>query len=342
MPEEVSLDTIVDRLVDEQRGQLAELARLGFDDTSVRRALETMAGDRLDSGEALHQTRLRFVLLKRLQDEAKSRGIWEYLAEAAGADKDGLVLSLWRAIARSPAWPEELWPRRYYEEHYFDWFLTRGDPENARAVLTDHPAAMRAEWMLIGFVLAAFLVVPTGLLPGWIGVPAAYLGSGLFLALLLRGEKRGGNRPRSLGRAALLAGQSLVPRLAGAVTVGFLALLSGGTLLTWAAGRRVWWVAIAVATLTGIYLLVHIAGKVSPAPGARALWRRWTAIYVCGASHALAVAVIAYPLVLDALGPAEGTPAGGWVEILSLAGYSLFIGMLLHVIWDERPVTRPI
>jgi len=346
--ERIDPDRVAHHAVVDRPGLVVPLVQSAFDDEAIRDLVAVTHRRPLAGGDERSVFRLRFALLRLLQREDETRGLWQHVVDRMPrVDKDRVVLDLWRAVDVGFL-TEDKWPRRHYREHFFEWFLGRYAVVEARSVYTGWGLARQVHWVFGGGLVTAVGVcgaVPELQPLGWLGVVVVWAGSVTVLgAGMLEETRGGGGRQRPPGtwvRPALLGLQTLVPRLGGATAVGLLTLLASADLARWFLVEVSWSATLGLLVLAALYLALEIARKITPHPGWRVLVPRWAAVVVTGAGHASAMALLGAPLLARLL--ADGRPRPlTFGQLAAAAVYVLTLGLVLHVIWEERPLTRPL
>ncbi len=323
------------------REKISCLVASDFSDQEVQESFHEQLGGQASANSI---SRLRFALLRYLVDDERSNGIWEYLIEAQPKiDRDESILKLWFKVrlADLKKLQGELWSARYYEDRLFVWYLSRFDPGKARELLRRRHQPVAAHFVL-GLLLALVCVaLPClWLCAPWSPAVAAVACYALILLLLPRflSDHHDKDKRRSYSELLVLAAQSLVPRLGAAVIVGWIAVASFAEVPRWGASGWGLVGTAVVLVISALYLALLIARKVQPRTAG--LMRRWAAVGSCGLAHAIAVALVGLT-VAHTVQP-QDWPAPSPGEVISWAVWSLAVGLVLNVIWDETPVTKPL
>jgi hypothetical protein len=164
---------------------------------------------------------------------------------------------------------------------------------------------------------------------------------GIYLTILL--AQVTSFRPDAMRAAErwVLAGQSLVPRLAAASVVGLVILASSEELLGFVVGGASMWRAALLLTASLGYLLLEMARRIHPLPRARRLLRLGFDVSSTALAHAVAIAVCAERALRSILDPQRVEVLSAW-QLLNVAAFLLAIGLIVDLIWAEEPVTQPL
>ncbi|WP_131745454.1 hypothetical protein [Frankia sp. Cppng1_Ct_nod] len=136
-------------------------------------------------------------------------------------------------------------------------------------------------------------------------------------------------------------------RLPAGAALGMVALISLDD--TWAHPDTWTWPVVAsvvVLAVAGGYLTLEAQGH--GVPGGRILAGRVLAVAGLGLAHAVGVAALVLAAVVPAVTPdlahkLAGPGAASPAELLMLAAsVGLAAGVLLQILWDDRPVTYPL
>lgn len=334
----MTAEELVTKLAKSCRESFAKLLASDLTDADVQTAFEPVIGR--NDLDARGVAALRFQLLRFLVDDARALGAWETVAAAAPAiDRDARVLAVWKKVANDD-WHElgsETWPLRYYEDKLYDWFLSRFDPGKAREVVRSGLWPRQAHGVLLALVLGLLVLAHFYASSArwlWLSVPAAYVAILLCLGWTFARPSQGPKADRTFVEGFLLAANSLAPRLGAAVLVGLVGVGSFSSVPRWGSAGPGLAASVAVLVAGGLYLAVQMARKVQPR--GRGLLRRWWAVGACGLSHSLALTAVG----LTALRQIAHQTDAATAEIFSWAVWSLAMGLVLNVIWDETPVTQ--
>lgn len=269
---------------------------------------------------------------------------WEMLV-ASGVDKDEVIYqaACQTFLARSPLEKSI----GYFRSYFFYWFLRRYELGRARAVL--FRSSTEAGWLqamlsyaarfsgvlLLAFAVAVHLMRPplepdAGFLTStWYLLP--YFGLlVLFGPWLVFWSERPWN-------AFLLFLQSLIPRLGGMAVATLLFLLSQRDVIQLLSDSGNWGLTLLGFLAANLYLAFEAAKRVAPLPGLSRLLRSVTSITSLGLCHAMTICAVGMALLPATFGiPTD--PLG-----FSCLAVNLFsLGLVLHIIWAEEPVTMPL
>ncbi len=270
---------------------------------------------------------------------------WAALAKSASSlvnDRDSYALVLWRRIvtdARGEGdlieYAEQHWgPWDYYERHFFGWFLGRFNLFDARRMFG---AAGAAPW---------FNLI---LLPVCLALAAFALQDGPDLERSCWALAAGAVFLAAAGPALRLPPyaylNSLIPRLAATVGIGYLFLVNAPQVAHYVCVLPRWhslWFAAAMLLLTALaYIMIHIARRVDPPLRLKTLLWRSLDLWALAVSYAALGLAGAAPILFSR------TVLGAQVAVqpqhLALvAAVALNLGVILQLAWDEKPLTEPL
>lgn len=320
--------------------------------TEEAQAVDERAGDRPRDEKPNLAPKAVYGLLRFLTDESESRGKWQEISELATAenrtalDRDASTWRLWGWLEdRGKSYVTSRSTLLFHRHRIFDWFLGRYDLRRARALFADGRAVRNAHWLLLGgLLLAAFAEVtrwggdaagpgPILARPAVLAVTVTYLVVTSWLAHRFRQQEAGRIE------AITLAGQSLIPRLAGASAAGVVILASSEELARFViAGAGPWRLALLVGASL-LYLLLEMSRRIHPVPRLGRLLLHGLDVSATAFAHSLALALVTGPgLVLIA---ETGQPLTG-LSLLNLAAVLFAIGLVVNLIWAEQPITQPL
>jgi hypothetical protein len=283
-------------------------------------------------------------VFKVLSDEKKGRGKWQWLrTKVAGLERDRVVFGLWHALEAKYGLQVELLGGSvsYHRAWLFDWFFGRYDLRRGRMVAGGGRWAENSH-LLLALVVGSLFVLrrttPLSRSPAWwsiLGVGLAYAVAVGVLAWSFHGKLEGFLEP------AVLALQSLLPRLAGASAVGLVLLTSSQGLLSLVVTTLGWW-RLALPLAAGyIYLLLEMARRVHPLPRLRRLALRGLDICATALCHGMALTLVAERGLRKILGAKSVGPFE--LQAAASVAVSIFIiGLVVNLIWAEKPVTEPL
>lgn len=153
--------------------------------------------------------------------------------------------------------------------------------------------------------------------------------------LVLRARARWLMRPASVNLWCL--------RLPAGAALGMVALISLDK--GWAARDGWWWAGTAGALVSAAFGYLILEARGHGVPGIAPLFRRVVLVLLFGCAHPVSVAAVGLAAVVPAVVPALAAGLHGAApgELLVLAGaVGLAAGVLLQVLWDDRPVTFPL
>lgn len=298
-------------------------------------------------GDALEDARaddLLYGLFKHLADDHRARAFWHRLAEEEkGLDRDGKLLLLWGLVESGG--PDGVLGRigsspAYHRVWLFDLFLRHYDLRRALRIAGAGRVAASAHWVLFLAVAALFIVrhlAVGALAPAWwvvLLVGACYLTFVLLVALSFR------HRLANRLERVVVALHALVPRLGGAAAVGLVILGSSHELVSLVIGVDLPWLLVPLAGGC-VYLLAEIARRLHPLPGPGRLLRRAIEIAAVALCHALALTLVGERGLRAIVEPgaAGAFPAA---SAMSIAVFLFAIGLVVNLIWAEKPVTEPL
>jgi hypothetical protein len=284
-------------------------------------------------------------------DEPESRKRWAWLTEPTqGLDRDKWVLKLWQTIEKDREIRtviEGEVPWSFYQRHFFGWFLGRFNVQAARAVFVSW------RWRLAGwlhYLLALVIVVGTFVSLQW---PASPIPSfQVFLALLGFLVVVGFIAARS-GLPLYAYFNSLIPRLAAAVGIGYIFLFSAPHLVQMInvlgePTRNDWLTVVALSLAPLLYIMFHIHRRVDPPLKFSSLLRRSSSVLVLAISYSALELLVAAPILFSSsflcgVTPNEGClPHPNLHHLALCAAIALNLGVVLQLAWDEKPLTEPL
>jgi hypothetical protein len=305
--------------------------------------------DPAEASETVHH--FAYALLKLLGDDRRSRPHWAALAEPGGStlERPDVVLQLWRLFETEEG---RAYLRRhqrsvaYHRRRFFEWFLGGYDLRHARGILL---ARDRTAIRTIHFLLLAGMLAVAAL---HLGVPAAAAGGrrqawtlalvpAVYLAVVLVQVMSFRSDGLTAAERWILAGQSLVPRLAAASVVGLVLLASSEELLAFVVRGASPWRAAVLLAASFVYLLLEMARRIHPLPRPRRLLRLGSDVAATAFAHGLAIAVCAERPLRSILDPPRMQVLSPW-QLLNVAAFLLAIGLIVNLIWAEEPVTQPL
>jgi hypothetical protein len=270
---------------------------------------------------------------------------WAALAKSTCGkvnDRDSYALALWQRIATDPSgegglptYAKQHWgPWDYYERHFFSWFLGRFDLFKARCMFGASAAAPRLNLILLPVCLAlAACALQRG--PD-VGRSCLALAAGAAFLIAAGCALR-------LPAYAYL--NSLIPRLAATVGIGYLFLVNAPQVARFVCLLPRWrslWLAAAMLLLTALaYIMIHIARRVDPPLRLRPLLLRSLDLWALAVSYAMLGLVGAAP-VLFSTAVMESQVAVQPRHLALVAAVALNLGVILQLAWDEKPLTEPL
>lgn len=265
-------------------------------------------------------------------------------------DRDRYVERLWERVRKES---EQLDLRTrivdqggeaVFRDFLFDWFLRRFHPGAALRVAEPRKLAGRQVRagvlypVLAGLAVAALVgaEVLEGVFPG-LGSIAA--GVGGLVALYVGGWLL-------LGLPVHQVAQLLFPRLAAGVAVGYLFLAAAPELVGVMAEEpdlHAFLLAGLLTTATLLYTLFHVSQRVKPRLPIKSCLLRTLPLMALGAAYALLGLALFTPLFrLARFHEAEQALDLGPAQLLLLATVALALGMLLELVWEEKPLSEPL
>ena len=260
-------------------------------------------------------------------------------------DRDGYVFEYFRKVSEKSFFlkhVKEHWcPWEYYQNHFFYWFLNRYQIPLALKVFTHNKwISCYHVWgslILMILVLVYFLfynTIPYAFTFFTISI-AGVIGAGIVMAKI-----------KHLPVRYLI--HALVPRLAGTTAIGYLFLLSIPQFILdlyfnrFGSAIQVI-VAVLLLILIVAFILLHIHKRVRPELSFPELFQRGVQLLIIASAYSslglfFLHNIIFINIINHILYP---LPVGG-SQLFLLAAISLAIGVLLQLIWEEKPVTEPL
>jgi hypothetical protein len=201
-------------------------------------------------------------------------------------------------------------------------------------------------WGIGSFLIAGFMLY--GLLSRWPPWPwtLSWVGVGLLESLVLAAIVCSIFREKILARSRLM-----IPRLTAAIFVGYAPLLFSKDV--WEAFQMMERQPISFLVFAGamgslIYLHLELAKS-----GISHVWLRAMFIWGVGLIEALVIGIIVSDVLGDSIGFKSEITNQSWVwkgffgflywKVIFLAGaLALLLGVILQMIWEDKPITEPI
>lgn len=319
-------------------------------DLDVRRALATVLGNAELSILERDPAMWIYGLFKLLSDAKGVQARWETLREnTRDLDRDEIVLRLWQILDQHHGAEVEnrVGSRAHLRMWLFEWFSSRRyDLRRARRALG---AGASLCWTHVFLALCVFGVL-TLRREGYLSAGVSQLstlGVGIAYAVAIVAQAACFRTGLTRGADAVIAAvQSLVPRLAGASAVGLVVLASSEELLNFVAGigkRPFWPLWLAGLLLGGYgYLLLEMGRRVQPLPRLRRLAFHGFDIMITALIHSVALALVAEGSLVRILHAPNGGPPFTWSQSLSVVVFIVTIGLIINLIWAEKPMTEPL
>lgn len=281
-------------------------------------------------------------------DTPLARMRWSHFVRSGNnllKDRDGYVSKYFEKVSEKPFFlehVEEHWcPWEYYKNHFFYWFLNRYQIPLALTVFTPGKG--------IGYFHVWGSLLILALIPGYFlfshAIPHAFLiftlaiagviGTGVVLA-----------RVKRLPARYLI--HALVPRLAGTTAIGYLFLMSIPQFILdlyfnrFGSGIQVS-AAVLLLILILVFILLHIHKRVRPELSFSEAFPRGIQLLAVAAAYSAIGLFFMYDLLFITIINSKPYPLPvGGSQLFLVAAISLAIGVLLQLIWEEKPVTEPL
>ncbi len=263
---------------------------------------------------------------KKLDRHALATRLWQHLESG---DHRALIEQTYQSL-------------EYHRRLLFDWLLGRYDLRRARRAVGKAGWAPSAHLFLCTAMLAAFALHHANALSRhptlWAVVLCVAVYGFVTAALTADFRAKLGSVPEALAVAL----HSLVPRLAGAGAVGLVILASSEELLRVVVGTRPSWL-LGLLLAGYAYLLLEMARRIHPFPPPRRLLLLGLDVAATALAHALALALLAEGSLRKVLAGGEGShgPFTCW-QSAAVAVFIFTIGLVVNLIWAEKPVTEPL
>lgn len=286
--------------------------------------------------------------LKWSQDDSpETRRRWSHLIQSKEIDdRDHYVLALWKSIHREGSpnqilkayFEDYLGPWDFYRRHFFAWFLSRFNLRAAREVL---PGTQLAAGLPYGLALVTLCLVAWAL-SGGVDLSRSVLALVWIVILMLLGKV-----VSKLPAYAYI--HSLIPRMAAAIGIGYLFLVSAPHLVKLILTHRhpalQFLIAFGLVAASLAYIILHIWRRVFPPLSVRSLLARSFEVLVLAIAYAGVELLLLAPLfyVPAFLGiEAKDIPAAQASHLVLCAAIALNLGVILQLAWDEKPLTEPL
>ncbi len=276
---------------------------------------------------------------------------WHWIGEKKKReirDRDEFTIELWQSMndtdgknkkAREQA-IEDVAPWSYYKGYFFNWFLTRHNTVGARQVFND-------KWW------SRYIHLPVGLLT--IGIVAGFFGwtsqtrcEWLCAALLIALVFVVGNLVAWIRPAYYL--QSLIPRMAVTTALGYLFLFSASGLV-----KGIYYnslppigqltISLALVLFVLIYMIQVIQRRVVPRLNFGQACKRSLHLLCLGLAYSAIGLLISAPVLFSSTflndKPGNFVAPASPTALLTTAALGLVIGVVLQLVWDDKPVTEP-
>lgn len=264
-------------------------------------------------------------------------------------DRDGYTIRLWHSmnedsgvnqLAKAQVHPKiTTWS--YYERHFFNWFLERFNVVDARQVFNKR-------WIsrYIHLPLSFTTIVLVGVYFGFSSSqPSCYWSLALLCIILafILGNVFAWIKP-------VFYLQSLMPRLAVTIGIGYLFLFSASGLVTAIyynqlnLERQVG-IALALVILVLLYMVQIIQRRVQPQLKFWQSFVRSLHLMIMAIAYSAIGLLISAPILFDPLfigSTVCRAPAPRAGYLLITAAIALAIGVALQLVWEDKPVTEPL
>lgn len=265
-------------------------------------------------------------------------------------ERDEYVLELWHSVDDENA-PnkdakkevnESITHWSYYQSHFFNWFLNRYHIRFAREVLTKNCFICSFHYWY--FVLNLFIVLFYYIKPNLFTyeyVSGFILLSAIPILILYMTHKLSDLK---IGNFI----HSMVPRLSATITIGYLFLISIPDFI-----RKVYqeineyWLlfaGVSLILLVFLFILLNIHKRVKPDLSFKNLISRAVDIFILSISYSLSGLYILEPVIRKSVFTNDQLALlhPCFSQLFFIASVSLAIGVILQLIWEEKPVTEPL
>ncbi|MBI2841708.1 MAG: hypothetical protein HYX75_25620 [Acidobacteria bacterium] len=307
-----SLETAEKDVRELKADEIVALAQVGFDPTEIDKTRT------LDKESVFH---FRYELLRRLAREGEHL-LWQVIRDDHHRDRHEIVWALWEILKSDPLLKQHHHSVVGHRRIMFGWFVEHYDVPRARAIYASGWPVRHFHWFLLALLLANLFTLSAW----WLALLSYGISCMLFLVK---------GRPSQI--SPIESVQSLVPRLAGAVAVGYLFLVASDSFTKYLSEQSRWRVGSACLGIAALYLVLEMGHRLRPMPRLGVVLSRALDTLCIGACHAIALVIISSRFL--------STIVDGQVSMsLSLvwAAVVLLIGLVLNVFWAEEPVTRPL
>lgn len=267
--------------------------------------------------------------------------------ETIPPERNSYILNLWNRIDQQTTWSKMIQCHiadrgsvTFYRRHFFEWFLRR----------YNIPYAMRVYCNDIAFSLlsvplcllsVALVIIYFAFLPGKVPL-FNWLWWSILAGLTLNYYMWYVIAKDCCDRIPFF--QTLTPRLAVTTAAGYLFLFSAGGLVETIYTRAdPWYIALPVTTavLSCIlfYIGITIRRRVWPPPYGEKLAGKCLHLLLYGITYSLLELFMIAPLLFQPPFLNSGDPQSK-AYLLVTATLALAIGMVLQLVWEEKPVTE--
>ena len=263
------------------------------------------------------------------------------------SDRDGYVAEFFNVCQKDEylkEYSKRFWSNwSYYQNHFFYWFLNR---YNLPFAIGTFSGSRLLQWLPVYGSIVATALVWFFIYFSWFN-PRPFANLAYVLFVMLIGYAWGLARLQALPGFKLL--HAMVPRLAGTTAIGYLYLLSVPQFLAYLCRQGAdvglqWGTGAVILLLVFVFTCIQIQKRVKPDLTLPRLGgRAFQMIVIAMAYSSTGLCLTRGFLFQNAL------PTGGFddlgpgaSQLFLVAVISLAIGVVLQLVWEEKPVTEPL
>lgn len=296
---------------------------------------------------------LRFIQ----SNESLSRMRWSYFVKESNEKKlynrDKYISNFFNSISKFeldknltfPDYVKNNWcPWAYYQNHFFDWFLDRFNLIYACRVFSKYWIIQNFHWLLLPILslvsVISYYIYFNKLSYGYSAILGIIVFQFFLFYLLARFFS-------NLDFIQLI--HSMVPRLMATISIGYLFLLSVPDFVRIIYNNQlntgfqsIACVLLIISVIT--FLMLHIHRRVKPELSFSQTLTRALNLLAISISYAT-IGLLIFEKIIFMVANNDGSLSPYqpcFTQLLFLSTVSLTIGVILQLIWEEKPVTEPL